>query len=163
MSRLILSIFFLLPLIASAQKFGVVNERTVLESLPDYVFIEKQIAETSQKYHAEYDKMSVDIDKKFEEYQTLNNKSTTPKAIRERRVQEIQDLQKRAQQFLATAEEQLIRQREELLKPIEDRLRQTIARIGAENGYTFIFPESQPLYIGVEVDDLTEMVLEQML
>ncbi|MDE7155612.1 MAG: OmpH family outer membrane protein, partial [Muribaculaceae bacterium] len=107
MRRLFISLLLLLPVLASAQRFAVINRQAVLESLEEYLTAERTLFDLSQKYHAEYDRMSSDIDKKFEDYQTLNTTENAPQAIRERRVQEIQEMQKRAQQFLISAEDDL--------------------------------------------------------
>ncbi len=164
MKRFILSILIALPILVSAQsaRFAVVDEKAVLESMPDYIFVERQLFKTSQKYHAEYDKMSAEIDKKFEDFQILNEQNAAPQAIRERRIQEIQNLQKRAQQFLETAEEDLVRQQRELIDPIKQRLKNCIKEIGTEQGFTFIFPADSPLFTGIEVEDLTDQVKEKI-
>lgn len=160
MSRFILSLLIALPFFVSAQsaRFAVADEKAILESLPDYVLVQRQLFETSQKYHAEYDKLSADIDKKFEDFQTLNQQTAAPQTIRERRIQEIQNLQKSAQQFLETAEADLLRQQTELVDPIKKRVREAIKQAGNEGGYVFVFPTDAPLFIGIEVDDITETV-----
>lgn len=160
MHRIILSILLALPMMAAAQsaRFGVVDQQTILESLPEYILVQEQLNETSKKYHAEYSKMSADIDKRFEEFQTLNERTMAPEAIRERRIQEIQDMQKRAQQFIETAEADLLRQQRELVDPIRERVRNAINLVGTEGGFTFIFPKEQPLFSGVTVEDVTVAV-----
>ncbi|MGM9844115.1 MAG: OmpH family outer membrane protein, partial [Muribaculaceae bacterium] len=87
---------------AAQGRFGVVDFDAVLDSLPEYSLVKFQIQETSNRYQEEFKKMSDDIDRKFEDYQTLNSNGVTPESIRQRRIQEIQNLQKRAQQFLET-------------------------------------------------------------
>ncbi len=106
--------------------------------------------------------MSADIDKKFEDYQTLNQELSAPQTIKERRIQEIQNLQKKAQQFLATAEADLLRQETQLVDPIKERVREAIRQAGLEGSYTFIFPASQPLFTGIEVEDITDLVKEKV-
>lgn len=164
MSRFVISLLLCIPFVAAAQspRFAVVDENAVLESMGDYVFVQRQLFETSQKYHQEYDKMSADIDKKFEDYQTLNQELSAPQTIKERRIQEIQNLQKKAQQFLATAEADLLRQETQLVDPIKERVREAIRQIGLEGSYTFILPASQPLFTGIEVEDITELVKEKV-
>ena len=160
MHRIILSILIALPMMMAAQtaRFGIVDQQAVLESLPEYILVQEHLNETSKKYHAEYSKMSADIDKRFEEFQTLNERTMAPEAIRERRIQEIQDMQKRAQQFIETAEADLLRQQRELVDPIRERVRNAISQVGAEGGFAFIFPKDQPLFSGVMVEDVTVAV-----
>lgn len=142
-------------------KFGVVDFQNILESLSEYNLVKLQLQETSNRYNEEYKKMSEDIDRKFEDYQTINTVST-PESIKQRRVQEIQNLQKRAEQFLETAENDLQRQENQLVDPIKVRVKDAIRQVGEELGFTFIFPIDAPLFQGVEVEDLTEVVKQKL-
>lgn len=162
--KLFFAVALLLPMFASAQseRFAVVDEQAVLESLNDYTLVSTQIAETSRQYKEEYNRMTADIDKKFEEIQVLNRQPGLADAIKERRVQELQNMQKRAQQFLLTADDDLQRQEQQLLDPIKERVRQAIRKVGVEEGYTFIFPIGQPLFYSTRVDDVTEAVKDAL-
>ncbi len=147
--------------IAAQSKFGVVDFQSVLESMADYNLVKLQLQETSNRYQQEYTKMSEDIDRKFEDYQTINT-NTTPESIKQRRIQEIQNMQKRAQQFLETAESDLQRQESQLIDPIKVRVKDAIRQVGEELGFTFIFPAEAPLYQGFEVEDVTELVKQKL-
>lgn len=162
MRRLIISLLLLLPLLASAQRYAVVDRQAILTSMEDYVIAERTIFELSEKYHAEYDRMTADIDKKFEDYQTLNIRENAPQAIRERRIQEIQEMQKRAQQFLASAEDDLKSRREDMLRPLNEKIDTAIKDAGIENGFSFIFPIDAPLFYGIDVEDITETIKEKI-
>ncbi len=153
-----------LPMLASAQtgRFAVVDREAVLESLTEYTLVKTQIAETSRQYKEEYNRMTADIDKKFEEIQVLNRQPGLADAIKERRVQELQNMQKRAQQFLLTADEDLQRQEKQLLDPIKERVLQAIRKVGVEEGFTFIFPINQPLFYNSQVEDVTEAVKDAL-
>ena len=162
MRRIIISLLLMLPMLVSAQRFAVVDRQAVLESMEEYVIAERTIFELSEKYHAEYDRMTADIDKKFEDYQTLNIRSNTPQTIRERRIQEIQEMQKRAQQFLASAEDDLKSRREDMLRPINEKIDTAIKDAGIENGFSFIFPVGASLFYGIDVDDITDAIKEKV-
>ncbi|MDE5573799.1 MAG: OmpH family outer membrane protein [Muribaculaceae bacterium] len=162
MRRLFISLLLLLPVLASAQRFAVINRQAVLESLEEYLTAERTLFDLSQKYHAEYDRMSSDIDKKFEDYQTLNTTENAPQAIRERRVQEIQEMQKRAQQFLISAEDDLKNRRADMLRPINEKIDAAIKDAGIEGGFSFIFPLGAPLFYGIDVEDITESIKEKL-
>ncbi|MDE5844416.1 MAG: OmpH family outer membrane protein [Muribaculaceae bacterium] len=162
MRRLFISLLLLLPVLASAQRFAVIDRQAVLESLEEYLTAERTLFDLSQKYHAEYDRMSSDIDKKFEDYQTLNTTENAPQAIRERRVQEIQEMQKRAQQFLISAEDDLKNRRADMLRPINEKIDAAIKDAGIEGGFSFIFPLGAPLFYGIDVEDITESIKEKL-
>lgn len=152
----ILAVFFSANVFAQSQ-FAIVDFQAVLESLSDYNLVILQLNETSNRYQEEYSKMSADIDKKFEDYQTLN-KNNTPESIKQRRIQEIQNMQKRAEQFLATAEEDLKRQENQLIDPIKVRVKDAIRQVGEQNGFVFVFSAEAPLYQSIDVVDITEDV-----
>ena len=161
--KIIIAVAILLPTFASAQeRFAVVDQQAVLESLTEYTLVKTRIEETSRQYKEEYNRMTADIDKKFEEIQVLNRQPGLADAIKERRVQELQNMQKRAQQFLLTADEDLQRQEKQLLDPIKERVRQAIRKVGVEEGFTFIFPIEQPLFYNTRVEDVTDAVKDAL-
>ena len=71
------------------------------------------------------------MEKKFGEYQALA--ADTPESIKERRMQEIQELDQKMQQFRATVSQDLSRQQETLMAPIQEKVRQAINTVGKEN------------------------------
>ena len=82
----------------------------------------------------------------------------TPESIKERRIQEIQELDQKMQQFRATASQDLQRQQEAAFAPIQEKVRQAIDAVGKENGMTFIFENVIPVYTGTDVTDVTPLV-----
>lgn len=161
MKKLIIFLLFFLPLFAYADSFAVVDRQALLESMPEYQAAEIKIAEISRQYHDEYARMSADIDKKFQDYQLMQNDGM-PSTIRERRIQEIQNLQKRAQQFLETAEADLIAKEAELKQPLENKINNLLREIGIEENFTFIFPVDAPLFYGIEVVDITDRAIARL-
>ena len=75
-------------------------------------------------------------------------------------MQEIQDKANKVEQFRQTATQDLQRQQEQLMAPIQSKINDAVKAVGAEGGYTFIFP-SEPsliLYQGTDVTDVTAAV-----
>lgn len=161
--KLLFAVSLLFVFTLSAQnRFAVVDIQSVLDSMPEYNLVKLQLRDASARYQEEYRRITEDIDKKFEDYQTMN-KDNTPESIKQRRIQEIQNLQKRAEQFLATAEQDLHRQESQLVDPIKVRVKDIIRIVGEKQGYTFVFPADAPLFQSVEVDDITDIVLQRAL
>ena len=161
MKKILFLLFLSLPFMASADSFAVVDRQALLESMPEYQAAMIQINEISRKYHEEYARMSADIDKKYQDYQLLQNEGM-PSTIRERRIQEIQNLQKRAQQFLETAESDLLSKESELKQPLETKVNNILREIGIEENFTFIFPIDSPLFYGIEVVDITDRAISRL-
>jgi outer membrane protein len=158
--KIILALAVALPLSAFAQKFGTVNIDDVFGAMPETAEMTKQIQEASQKYEAEFQKLQDEVNKLYTDYQTIQNDANTPDAIKERRLQEIQERASKADQFRQTASQDLQRQQQQLAAPIQQRVTDAIQAVGQEGGFTFIFPQEPGLllYQGTDVIDVTAQV-----
>lgn len=67
-------------------------------------------------------------------------------------------MEERAQQFRNTATQDLQRQNAQLLQPIQEKLTNAVKQVGAENGFTMIFPIGVSIYESTDVVDVTPMV-----
>lgn len=153
--KVILAILFALPLSIYAQKFGVVDVESVITAMPEYNTVQTQVNEASKKYQEEFDKLSEEMNKKVTEFQTLDQDASTPQSIKERRMQEIQELDAKIQQFRNTASQDIQRQQQQLMAPVEQKFQEAITAVGQEGGYTFIFQKGMALYDGAGVIDVT--------
>lgn len=153
---LVLAAAIALPFAMNAQKFGVVNAEEVITNLPDFTKMQEQITEASKRYEDEFKKLQEEMDKKFTEYQSLGQDA--PESIKERRMTELQELDQKIQQFRNTAQQDLQRQQQSLMAPIEQKLMEAIKTVGQEGNFTFIFQEGQAAYQGSDVQDVTPLV-----
>lgn len=158
MKKILLAIFVALPMLAVAQapKFGVVNTQSIIEAMPDFKTAQEQITASSKRYEDEFQKLREEAEKKYSEYQNLA--ADTPESIKERRIQEIQELDQKMQQFHSTATQDLQRQQEAAIAPIQEKVRQAVDAVGKENSMTFIFENVIPSYTGADVTDVTPLV-----
>lgn len=158
--KIVLALLVALPLSAAAQKFGVVKVDEVFQAMPETATTQAQFTEASKKYEDEFQKLQEEINKLYTDFQALDKDETTPQSIKERRLQEIQEKDQKIQQFRNTAQQDLQRLQEQLIAPIQQKLTDAIKAVGAEGGYTFIFPNEQAmiLYSGADVVDITAAV-----
>ncbi len=145
-----------LPSMAFAQKFGVINTETLMQNLPEMKEVQTQFEAASKKYEDEFQNLQGEFQKKYTEFQ--NMEETTPQTIKDRRIQELQELDQKIQQFRQTASQDLQRQQEQLLAPIQQKVRTAIQSVGAEGSFTMIFENMIPLYVGSDVIDVTPLV-----
>lgn len=150
-------------LAASAQKFAVVSADEVMMAMPEVSEVQKKVEEASKQYEAEYSKLQEELNKKFAEYQELEKDATTPQGIKERRMQELQELDRKCQQFLQTAQQDMQRQQLQQMQPIQQKVMDAIKKVGANNSFTMVFPAEVPLYIdATSVTDITSMVMKEL-
>lgn len=153
---LVLAAVVAIPVVANAQKFGLVNGEEVFNALPEVAKVQEQITEASKHYEDEFKKLQDEFDKKYTEFQNLGQ--DTPDSIKERRMAELQELDQKMQQFRATAQQDLQRQQQTLIAPIEQKIMEAINAVGQEGGFTFIFPDGMASYVGKDVINVTAEV-----
>lgn len=158
--KLILAIAVAIPatLFAQTVKMGIVDVGAIIPSMPEYTEAQNQIAEASKKYEAEYQTLQEELNKKYAEFQQLSQDPNTPQSIKDRRIQDIQDMDERAKQFLQTAQNDLERQNQQLLAPVQEKMVNAIKVVGAENGFLMIFPVGVAVYESTDVVDVTPLV-----
>lgn len=158
--KVLLAIALVLPLSAMAQKFGIVDVDQVLQTMPEATAMQTQLEETSKKYEAEFQKLQEEVSKLYTDFQAIQNDPNTPDAIKERRMQEIQEKYQKVEQFQATANQEIARLRETLLAPVLQKLNDAVKTVGAQGNYTFIFMNEPQLmmYVGADVINVTAEV-----
>jgi len=158
--KFLLALAVALPVCAWAQspKFGVVDVESILPKMAEFAEFQTKIGEASKTYESEYAKINEELQKKYAEYQELEKDPGTLQSIKERRLQDIQELDKKAQQFAQTAQQDLQRQQAQLMQPIQEKIMNAIKTVGAENGFTMIFPEGVPAFVSTDVQDVTPLV-----
>lgn len=154
--KILFAIMIALPSMVFAQKFGTVDTQKLMADLPEIKDVQTQLEASSQKYEAEFKNLQSEMEKKYTELQQMDE--NTPKTIQDRRIQELQELDQKIQQFRQTATQDLQRQQEQLMAPIQQKILEAIKSVGAEGGYTMIFENSVPIYVGGTVDDVTTAV-----
>ena len=128
---------------SSAQKFAYVDTDYILSQLPDYKSAQKELDELSEKWQKEVDQKYAAIDRLYKNYQAeevlLNNEQ------KKQRQAEIIAKEKEAKQFQQQKfgyEGELFKKREQLIKPIQDRVFEAIQTISKREDLDFIFDKS---------------------
>lgn len=158
--KIILAIMIALPSMAFAQKFGMVDTQNLIQSLPEVKEVQTQLEASMKKYSDEETKLRQEYEKKIKEFQEMDQ--NTPEAIQKRRLEEIQALEQKIGEFRQTAQQDLQRQQEQLMQPIQKKIMDAIQTVGAEGGYTFIFENGISLFTGKDVTDVTAQVKSRL-
>ncbi len=154
--KLILAFLILFPSMAFAQKFGVVNTESVVSALPEFKEMQASYEASAKKLQDEFDNLREKFQKELNELQAMPE--DTPTSIRERRTQEVQELDQKIQQFSLNAQNELQQTQQRLLQPIMERVRTAIQTVGQEGNFTMIFENTLPVYTGTDAIDVTAQV-----
>ena len=151
----------LLPLVVAAQaRIGIVNSQQLFDLMPEKAAAEAQLKALSDKYHAEYVLLQGEFDKKYADYQTIASDASMPETIKERRVQELQESDKKMREFERRAADDLAAHRTTLTKPITDKIQAAIRQAGAQGNFDVVLDTAvTPVaYAGPATVDLMPVV-----
>jgi outer membrane protein len=168
MKKTILSIIAALLLFTSTiqaqQKLGHINSITVLQAMPEFKQMSTDLEKQKESYSKALESMYGDYDKKQKALQALSNDKTTPDPILESHIQELQDLQKRIQDFEAKVNDDLQKLQQEKLKPINDKYLKAVKEVASANGYSYVLDvvSGALAYYPEGTNDVTDLVMKKL-
>ena len=140
MKRIIMIAVALMPLMLMAQaRIGIVNSQQLFDLMPEKAVAEAQLKVLSDRYHAEYQLLQAEFDKKYADYQTVAADASMPETIKERRVQELQESDKKMREFQRRAADDIASRRAALTKPLTDKIQTAIRQAGKQGGLDVVF------------------------
>lgn len=159
LKKLLLTAFVAAPLCMAAQvKLGYVNPMEIFNVMPEKATAESTLKTATDKYDNEFKNLQAALQKKQEEVKKIVDDASTPDAIKERHMQEFETEYQKYQNFQQTAAQDIQRQQEQLIAPIQQKLQDAIKAVGAEGGYTFIYDSASLLYVGAGAEDISAKV-----
>ena len=158
MKKLIIFLLMMLPLGVFAQesKIAIVNTQEVIQAMPEFATMQKQMADMEAKYKIEMQVMQDEYNKKYSDFVAQQDSLT--ENIKMRRMQELQDMEQRTQNFIQISQQDFQKKQGELFTPIQDKLKNAIKAVGDEKGYTYILDPQIVLYQGNTAVDATQFV-----
>ncbi|MCC8018172.1 MAG: OmpH family outer membrane protein [Rikenellaceae bacterium] len=124
---------------ASAQNFMVLNTETVFRSIQEYNDAMTSLEQLGEQYQKQVDDAFAEVEEMFNDYQ--NQKAYLSQATRTQREDAIINREKEIvafQESIFGQEGELLRRRVELIKPIQDRVFDTINNYAQANGYEVV-------------------------
>ena len=144
----IISCFILVAFTSNAQRYAVIDSRYILEKLPEYKDSQTKLDQFSNQWQVEIEKKQADLDRMYKDYdaeQVMLTDELKKKRQDElyNREKEVRDLQKKRFGF----EGDLFRKRQELIKPIQDKVYIAIQKLAVEKSYDFILDKSEGITV----------------
>jgi len=167
MKKIILSALMIFAItIAVAQKFAYVDTEYILNNIPKYQSAKDELDKLSEKWQKEIEDMHVEIDKLDRNYQ--NEKVLLTEEMRKKQEDEILAKIKNAKELQKKyfgKDGDLFKKRQELIKPIQDEIFNTIKEIAKDNNIDIFMDVSSGsgnfLYTNPKYDK-SDDVLEKM-
>ena len=145
---LIAACFLLFAYAGKAQRYAVIDSRYILEKLPEYKDAQKKLDQFSESWQQEIDQKQAAMDKMYKDFEAEQVMlSDLLKKKREdelyNKEKELRDLQKKHFGF----EGDLFRKRQELIKPIQDKVYNAVQKLAVDKLYDFILDKSEGITV----------------
>ena len=165
-TKLFLLIVILMTSISTyAQKFAYVDSDYILSKMPEFVQSEEKINDFSKEWQSEIESAYEEVEQMYRDYQSEQVLLTSEmKTKREEAIIEKEKSVQTLQQKYFGNNGDLYKKRQELIKPIQDRIFDAVQQLAASNKYSIIFDASSDLIMLYSNPDLdkSDKVLELM-
>ena len=134
--------------VSNAQRYAIIDSKYILDKLPEYKAAQKLLDQFSEQWQQEVDQKQALMDKMYKDYEAEQVMlSDVLKKKREdelyNKEKELRDLQKKRFGF----EGDLFKKRQELIKPIQDRVYNAVQKLAVEKQYDFILDKSEGITV----------------
>ena len=150
MKKLMLAFGFIIVscIAASAQKYAVIDTRYILDKMPEYKTAQTQLDEIAAGWQKDIDTKQAELDKMYKDFEAeqvmlsdeLKKKREDQLFMKEK---ELRDLQRKRFGF----EGDLFKKRQELIKPIQDKVYNAVQKMAGARGYDFVLDKSEGITI----------------
>ena len=131
-----------------AQKYAVIDTKYILDKMPDYKQAQSQLDIIADGWQKDLDSLQVALDKMYKSYEgeqvflseDLRKKREDQLFLKEKN---LRDLQRKRFGF----EGDLFKKRQELIKPIQDKVYNAIQKLSVQRGYDFVLDKSEGITI----------------
>ena len=148
-----------------SQKFAYVDSDYILSKMPEFSQAEEKIDDFSKEWQSEIELAYEEVEQMYRDYQSEQVLLTSEmKTKREEAIMEKEKSVQSLQQKYFGNNGDLYKKRQDLIKPIQDRIFDAIQQLAASNKYSIIFDASSDLIMLYSNPDLdkSDKVLELM-
>ncbi len=145
MKRAFLSLALLLVtgMAANAQKYCMIDSKYILEKMVEYKDAQTKLDQQSKTWQAEIDTKMQEVDKMYKSYQA--ERAMLSDDMRKKREDDIVQKEKAAKDLQKQRfgyEGDLFKRRQELVKPIQDRVYNAVQKMASSKGFDFVLDKA---------------------
>ena len=157
--------FALISLTGWGQRFAFIDSEYIMENIPEVQAAEMEIEQLSVQWQADIEAKFAEIDRLYREYQA--EAPLLPEEMKKQREDVIIQKEREAKELQMRRfgrDGDLFRKRQELIKPIQDRIYTAVEEIATRGNYAIIFDKAggvTMLFTDMRYD-LSDEVLQRM-
>jgi outer membrane protein len=157
-------LFFIGQFSLKAQRFGYVDTEYILDMLPEYKSAQKQLDLIAETWQKEAEEKKAEIDKMLKDFQAEQILMT--EEMKKKKEAEIKAKEAELKEFMNKKfgyEGELFKKRQELVKPIQDKVFDACQKIAKQSALDFIFAKGGDMimmYSNAKYDKSDEVLIE---
>ncbi len=129
-------------------KYAIINTKYILDKIPEYKEADKKLKALGDQWQQEIDQKQMTLDKMYKNYEAeqfmlsddLKKKREDELFVKEK---ELRDLQKKRFGY----EGDFFKERQKMVKPIQDKVYNAVQKLATARGYDFILDKSEGITI----------------
>ena len=128
---------------AQAQKYCIIDSKYILERINDYKNAQTMLYHVSQRWQTEIDAKMQEVDKLYKTYQA--ERAMLSHDMRKKREDEITDKEKAVKDLQKRRfgyEGDLFKRRQELVKPVQDKVYNAVQKMAQSRGYDIVLDKA---------------------
>lgn len=152
MKKILVILALVLPMMASAQKYGHVNTAELFQLMPELKDVTARLDSLNKQYEELLVNMQEEYQKKAQEYE--QKAPTMTDAMKQIQEEELYTMQQRLQTTYQTAQQDIAQKRQEFVAPVQEKMLKAIQAVGQEKGFTYIFDTAAMVYVDLSATDV---------
>jgi outer membrane protein len=139
---------FTMAFATQAQRYAIIDTKYILNKIPEYKDADKKLQQVGEQWQKEIDDKQTQLDKMYKNYDAeqfmltddLKKKREDELFVKEK---EVRELQKRRFGY----EGDLFKERQRMVKPIQDKFYNAVQKIAVARSYDFVLDKSEGITI----------------
>jgi outer membrane protein len=139
---------WLASFVSNAQKYAIIDTKYILDKMPEYKEAQKKLDDFAALWQKEIESQQTDLDKMYRDFEAeqvmlsddLKKKREDQLFIKEKT---LRDLQRKRFGF----EGDLFKKRQELVKPVQDKVYNAVQKLAVQRSYDFILDKSEGITV----------------
>ncbi len=131
-----------------AQRYAIIDTKYILNKIPEYKEADRKLQQVGEQWQKEIDDKQTQLDKMYKNYEAeqfmltddLKKKREDELFVKEK---EVRELQKRRFGY----EGDLFKERQRMVKPIQDKVYNAVQKIAVAKSYDFVLDKSEGITI----------------
>ena len=150
LKKILLMVFMLAPLSLLAQKFAHFNSNEVLAAYPAAKTVQTELENLGKQYQSDLEAMQKELQAKAQKFQAEVTEKT-PENMKQRRVQELQELEQRIQQAYTDNQDSFRKAQVEKMQPIQEAVFNALTAVLKDGGY--VYAVDKAVVAGVTINE----------